>query len=139
TREIYRHRGGGEGTRKGNGRGFRGRVCPGVEQTGARIQGSESLLNAWTDEQLANWRGQMTLEERSSLKSESVKGATPQNLLENQTAKNLAIQHLFERASVARELHAAAMLLRWGIGRVSVGEARVFARTDERFVRRRGD
>ena len=51
------------------------------------------------------------------------------------TAKNLAIQHLFERASVARELHAAAMLLRRGIGRVSVEEARGFARTDDRFVR----
>ena len=63
----------------------------------------------------------------------------PQNLLESETAKSLAIQHLFERVSVARELHAAAMLLRRGIGRVSVEEARGFARTDERFVRRRGD
>jgi conjugative relaxase-like TrwC/TraI family protein len=106
---------------------------------GAESREAKTSVTLGPEEQLANWRGQMTLEERSSLKSESVKGATPQNLLENQTAKNLAIQHLFERASVARELHAAAMLLRWGMGRVSVEEARVFARTDDRFVRRRGD
>jgi hypothetical protein len=37
--------------------------------------------------------------------------------------------------SVVRELHAAAMLLRRGIGRVSVEEARVIATTDDCFVR----
>jgi hypothetical protein len=36
---------------------------------------------------------------------------------------------------VARELHAAGMLLRRGIGQVSVEEARVFASSDEFFVR----
>ena len=77
----------------------------------------------------------MTPEGRASLKVESVKGTMSQNLLEGSVAKNLALQHLFERASVARELHAAGMLLRRGIGRVSVEEARVFATTDECFVR----
>jgi hypothetical protein len=77
----------------------------------------------------------MTPEERASLKVESVKGTVSQNLLEGPIAKNLALQHLFERASVARELHAAGMLLRRGIGRVSVEEARVFASTDDFFVR----
>jgi hypothetical protein len=81
----------------------------------------------------------MTAEERTSLKIENAKGATHQNLLESDTAKNLAVQHLFERASVARELHAAAMLLRRGIGLVGVEEARGFARAGDRFVRRRGD
>jgi hypothetical protein len=81
----------------------------------------------------------MTPEERTSLKIENVKGTSAENLLESETAKNLAIQHLFERASVARELHAAAMLLRRGIGRVSVEEARGFARADDRFVHRRGE
>jgi hypothetical protein len=47
----------------------------------------------------------------------------------------MAIEHLFERASVARELHAAGMLLRRGIGRVSVEEACVFANADTRFMR----
>ena len=40
---------------------------------------------------------------------------------------------------MARELHAAGMLLRRGIGRVSVEEARVFAGTDDFFVRPRSD
>ena len=47
----------------------------------------------------------------------------------------LAIEHLFERASVARPLHAAGMLLRRGIGRVSVEASRAFASTDSRFIR----
>src|SRR5215469_7848130 len=50
-------------------------------------------------------------------------------------AKALAVTHLFERASVARELHAAGMLLRRGIGRVSVDQAKAFAAQDARFVR----
>ena len=58
-------------------------------------------------------------------------GRCPKNLLKGPVAKNLALEHLFERASVARELHAAGMLLRRGIGRVSVEEARVFAGSDD--------
>jgi hypothetical protein len=77
----------------------------------------------------------MTPEDRASLKVESVKGKVSQNLLERPIAKDLALEHLFERGSVARELHAAGMLLRRGIGRVSVEGARVFASTDDCFVR----
>jgi hypothetical protein len=77
----------------------------------------------------------MTMEERAALRVESVKGTVSQNLLEGPIARNLALEHLFERASVARELHAAGMLLRRGIGRVSVEEARLFASTDDFFVR----
>jgi hypothetical protein len=50
-------------------------------------------------------------------------------------AKALAVSHLFERSSVARELHAGGMLLRRGIGRVSVDQAKAFAASDPRFVR----
>ena len=94
---------------------------------------SEKTLNA--PEQLANWRAQMAPEERASLTVESVKGARSENLLEPMLAKALAITHLFERSSVARELHAAGMLLRRGIGRVSVDQAKAFAAHDSRFVR----
>ena len=106
---------------------------------GAETREAKSSATLGPEEQLANWRAQMTPEERTSLKIENVKGTSAENLLESETAKNLAIQHLFERASVARELHAAAMLLRRGIGRVSVGEARGFVRADDRFVRWRGE
>jgi hypothetical protein len=36
---------------------------------------------------------------------------------------------------VARELHAAGMLRRRGIGRVSVEDERILAKTDGRFIR----
>jgi hypothetical protein len=76
----------------------------------------------------------MTSEERESLRIVNVKGRS-ENLVEIDSAKDLAIEHLFERSSVARELHAAGMLLRRGIGRVSVEAARIFAQTDSRFIR----
>src|SRR6516165_6077353 len=53
--------------------------------------------NSWQ-----NWRTQMTPVERDSLKNESVIGTVSQNLLEGPVAKNLALEHLLERASVAR-------------------------------------
>jgi len=87
------------------------------------------------EEQLANWRSQLTPEERASLETLNVKGPRTQELLDRQAAESIAISHLFERSSVARELHAAAMLLRRGLGRVSVAEALDFSRQDDRFVR----
>ncbi|HTD15910.1 MAG TPA: AAA family ATPase [Chthoniobacterales bacterium] len=77
----------------------------------------------------------MTPEERASLQTENVKGTRSQHLLEPALAKALAVSHLFERSSIARELHAAGMLLRRGIGRVSVDQAKAFAFQDPRFVR----
>jgi hypothetical protein len=59
----------------------------------------------------------------------------PQDLLDRQEAESIATSHLFERSSVDRELHAAAMLLRRGLGRVNVAEALDFARKDDRFMR----
>src|SRR5262249_46666084 len=96
---------------------------------GAESRAAKSVALLDPEEQLANWRAQMTPEERASLQVESVKGTPSQNILEGPVVRNLALEHLFERASVARELHAAGMLLRRGIGRVSVEEARVFAST----------
>ncbi|MGA8654565.1 MAG: AAA family ATPase [Chthoniobacterales bacterium] len=77
----------------------------------------------------------MTPEERASLAVERVKGTASENLLEAENAKDRAVEHLFESSSVARELHVAGMLLRRGIGRVRVREARAFAKADDRFVR----
>ena len=98
---------------------------------GAESREAKSVALLDPEEQLANWRAQMTPGERASLMVESVKGTVSQNLPEGPVARNLALEHLFERASVARELHAAGMLLRRGIGRVSVEAARVFAGSDD--------
>ena len=84
---------------------------------------------------LANWRSQMTPEERLSFQRESVMQAARQNLIDSEAAKELSIDHLFSEKSVARELHAAAMLLRRGIGKITVQEAQSFARSDGRFIR----
>jgi hypothetical protein len=87
------------------------------------------------EEQLANWRSQLTPEERHSLETVNVKGSRTRDLLDREAAESIAVSHLFERSNVARELHVAAMLLRRGLGRVSVAEALSFSRQDGRFVR----
>ena len=51
------------------------------------------------------------------------------------TAKELAIQHLFEQVSLKRELHIAGMLLRRGIARVSIAEALTWVKSDPLLVR----
>jgi conjugative relaxase-like TrwC/TraI family protein len=105
-------------------------------ELGAKTRKSKTEAAKLTStEQLANWRTQMTTQERASLSTERVKGAGTQNLLDPELAKILAVSHLFERSSVARELHAAGMLLRRGIGRVSVDQAKAFAASDLRFIR----
>jgi hypothetical protein len=74
----------------------------------------------------------MTLEELECLSRESVRGQGGRNLLDAATAKALSISHLFERRSVQRKLHAAGMLLRRGIGKVSLQYALDFA--DKEFI-----
>jgi hypothetical protein len=64
----------------------------------------------------------------------SVKRAENKDFLDRQAAEGIAISHLFERFSVARELHAAAMLLRRGLGKIEVAEALDFIRKDARFI-----
>jgi hypothetical protein len=102
---------------------------------GAESRESKSATTLSPEEQLANWRSQMTPEERACSSPEAVKAAASENLLEAGEAKELALDHLFESVSVVQELHAAAMLLRRGIGRVSVGEALRFASSDPRLLR----
>jgi hypothetical protein len=104
-------------------------------ELGAKSRKAKTEARVNADEQLRNWRAQMTAEERASLQPESVKGSRAQNLLEPPLAKALAVSHLFERSSVARELHVAGMYLRRGIGRVSIDQAKAFASQDPRFVR----
>jgi AAA domain-containing protein len=77
----------------------------------------------------------MTPHELTSLQPECVKSTASQNLLHARTAKELAIQHLFEQVSVKRELHVAAMLLRRGIARVPVAEALAWIKSDPQFIR----
>ena len=105
---------------------------------GSRTRERKSQRKLAGDELLNNWRSQMTPEELASLSPEAVRAALPENLLETDTAKALTIQHLFERVSVVRELHVTAMLLRRGIGGVSIDEALEFARSDLRLVRTGG-
>ena len=101
-------------------------------QLGGETREKKSAATLGGDAQLANWRSQMTPNQRESLRMANVKGRS-ENLVEIDSAKDLAIEHLFERSSVARELHAAGMLLRRGIGRVSVEAAGVRCSTGHRF------
>jgi conjugative relaxase-like TrwC/TraI family protein len=87
-------------------------------ELGAESRQSKATIKLDEEEQLANWRSQLTSEERESLETVNVKGGRTQDLLDRYTAESIAISHLFERSSVARELHAAAMLLRRGLGKV---------------------
>src|SRR6202043_378428 len=105
---------------------------------GSRTRERKSQRKLAGDELLNNWRSQMTPEELASLSPEAVRTGLSENLLETDTAKRLAIQHRFERVSVVRELHVAAMLLRRGIGGVSIDEALEFARSDLWLVRAGG-
>jgi conjugative relaxase-like TrwC/TraI family protein len=104
-------------------------------ELGAKSRKAKNETKLTAQEQLANWRSQMTREERASLQTANVKGARSQDLLEPVLAKALAVTHLFERSSIVRELHAAGMFLRRGIGRVSIDQAKAFASKDARFVR----
>ena len=83
----------------------------------------------------AHWQSEMTSQESQSLRPECVKNARCQNLLDARASKELAVEHLFEQASVKRELHVAGILLRRGIARVSIAEALAWVKSDPLFVR----
>jgi conjugative relaxase-like TrwC/TraI family protein len=104
-------------------------------ELGAESRESKAAIKLSDEEQLANWRSQLRPEEQQSLSVTNVKSAPNQDFLDRQAAEAVAISHLFERFSVARELHAAAMLLRRGLGKIKVAEALDFIRNDERFIR----
>jgi hypothetical protein len=103
---------------------------------GARNRESKSSAKYKArQELLAHWQSEMTPEERESLQPECIKSAPSQNLLGAGAAKELAIEHLFQRVSLKRELHIAGMLLRRGIARVSIAEALRWVKSDPVFVR----
>jgi conjugative relaxase-like TrwC/TraI family protein len=121
-----------------------------VEQTGMEFEdafaevksklGGESRESKQSErigptERRMHWLSEMTPVEKRSLSGAAVKGAPSEQLLEPGIARQLAIDELFERRSLVRELQAAAMLLRRGIGRVSVLDAEAFAKSEREFVR----
>jgi hypothetical protein len=89
---------------------------------GAESREKKSAATLDHDAQLADWRAQMTQEELQSLTHASVRTARSQGLVQEDKAKEMAISELFERESVKRQSHAAALLLRRGIGRVRIEE-----------------
>jgi conjugative relaxase-like TrwC/TraI family protein len=107
-------------------------------ELGALSREKKSAAILGPSERLRFWRGQMTAEERASLSRDAVQSTVCQGLLELESAKPLAVQHLFERVSVARQLHAAGMLLRRAVGKATVEEAERFSTTDPLFVRTMG-
>jgi conjugative relaxase-like TrwC/TraI family protein len=97
-------------------------------ELGAESRRSKATIKLGELEQLANSRAQLTADECESLETVNVKGGQTQDILDRHAAESIAISHLFERSSVARELHAAAMLLRRRLGKVRVSEALEFIR-----------
>ena len=106
-------------------------------EIGSRTRESKSAAVLTPDDQLSNWRAQMTTEEIASLGRETVMGARCQHLLDRPVAEEFSISHLFERVSVVRTLDAAALLLRRGIGQVKPEQAERWAGEDPRFIRPR--
>jgi TrwC relaxase/AAA domain len=105
-------------------------------ELGARNRESKSSAKYKSRRELVtHWQSEMTPEERESLRTECVKSAHSQNLLDARAAKELAIKHLFEQVSLKRELHIAGMLLRRGIAWVSITEALAWVKSDPRFTR----
>jgi hypothetical protein len=61
---------------------------------GAKSREAKSAAIVGSEQQVANWRAQMTPEERASLTVERVKGTASQNLLEVEIAKDRAVARL---------------------------------------------
>jgi conjugative relaxase-like TrwC/TraI family protein len=104
-------------------------------ELGARSREKKSAEELGPEERLRFWRAEMTAEERASLSRQAVRAKTSEGLLELEAAKPLAIQHLFERVSVTRALHAAGMLLRRAVGTATVAEAEEISTSDPVFIR----
>lgn len=66
-------------------------------ELGAQSREKKSTATLGPEEQLANWRSQMTPEEHDSLLPANVKGKACQNLLEGAAAKDLAIEERMSR------------------------------------------
>ena len=96
-----------------------------------REKKTEAVLSG--QELRQHWIEQMMPAERAMLTTEAAKAMASQHLIGFDQARELALSQLFERVSIARESMAAAMLLRRGIGRVSIDQAREFAAHDPVF------
>src|ERR1700756_900815 len=104
-------------------------------ELGALSREKKSAEELGPEERLRFWRAEMTSEERASLTHQAVREKACEGLLELEAAKPLAVQHLFERVSVTRALHAAGMLLRRAIGTATVPEAEEISASDPLFLR----
>jgi conjugative relaxase-like TrwC/TraI family protein len=81
------------------------------------------------------WWEQMTPQEQRSVSLQEIRSVENMNLLDAIDAKEMTIGHAFEQVSLKRELHLAAELLKWGVGKVGIAEAEAFPLTDERFFK----
>lgn len=83
---------------------------------GARDRESRCSAKYKARQELVSHRqSERTSQELESLRSQCVKSAPSQNLLNARAAKELTIKYLFEHVSLKRELHIARMLLRRGL------------------------
>lgn len=107
-----------------------------VSQLGVRTREAKEAAKGISREDLVkNWKEQMTAAELECLDPVRVKGTPCENLLDVELAKHQAIEHSFANVSLKRDRHVEALLLRRGLGRVSISEAREFVFTDPRFMR----
>jgi len=102
---------------------------------GAKSRAAKTAEQIGPDERRAHWVSQMTREERLSLSIEAVKGLPSRHVLSVEDAKQLTLEHCFERVSVLRPLRMAAELLKRGIGVMTRSQAEEFARSDPRIVK----
>src|SRR5262249_23053428 len=64
-------------------------------EVGAESRQSKATIKLGEEEQLANWRSQLTPEERVSLKTVNVKGRRTQDLLDREAAESIRCQPPF--------------------------------------------
>jgi len=103
-------------------------------QIGAECRQKKSEAKFSPEEQLEDWKSQMTPEELACFSLEAVRAGASANINSVDAAKAIAMEELFEKVSVKRQSHAAAMLLRRGITQVTVDQAEKWSQSDA-FIR----
>ena len=105
-----------------------------MAQAKAEIGGSTRKAKATDtlspEQQRAQWASEMTAADLESIRPEAVRGKGNQNLIDVEMAEGLSVDHLFARRSLQRQLHAAGMLLRRGIGKVRLRDALRFMESE---------
>jgi len=96
-------------------------------ELGGETREKKSSVTLGHKEQLANWRSQMTPEERDSLLLVSVKGMEPTNLLGAEAAKDLAILSI----SLSTEVAPKSVSLYLAINEDKVVEEMIIEAVDE--------